>query len=144
MPQDFVVFGADAGHAGPLLYCGLVEEASTAAWITGDELEIFRGKNNGSDDAEDVPGFGIAAVEPSPVGSAGKDLDLEHCLVIAIVRLCPDNSGGTALADKCGISRNPVGGERCKIGDCLDEVRLPLPVLPDEDGHPGSKFKDGA
>src|SRR5699024_4853491 len=75
------------------------------------------------------------AVEPGPVGPPGDDLQLDERLAVRPTDgLGPDHRTPGPVPDQRRVGGDSVGGEGSQVGDRLDDVGLPLPVVADEGG----------
>src|SRR5690606_22799734 len=143
LAQDLVVLAADAGQPRREEDEQVVEETSSGLGVALDELEVLGGEDDAAHDPQHVAGAADRrAVEACPVGLAGDDLELDERLAAGPDGLGADDGAAGAVADERGVRGDPVAGERTEVGDCLDDVRLALAVVPDEGRDAGVERED--
>ncbi|CAM5331689.1 hypothetical protein SHIRM173S_09669 [Streptomyces hirsutus] len=135
--ENTVVVGADPGHARGAGGDQLVQEPAPLAGIALDQGKVLGREQDGADDPQHVPGPDLRGpVDPSAVGAARVQFQLDELLPLALADLGPDDRAVGSHADQRSVGGDTVAAEGGEIADRLDEVRLALPIGADEGRDP--------
>ena len=139
--EDPVVVGPDPGEPRPAGHHQLVQEPPPLRRVALDDGQILGREHHGPQHPDQLPRPAQRRpVQLGPVGLARGDLDLQLQLPRIVqpgLHPRPDDRPLGPEPHQRDLRGHPVRRQRRQVLDRLDQIRLPLPVGPDERRHPG-------
>ena len=137
LPNHSVVIRKHSGEYRVSRGNRLVEKSPPRRRVTLHERKILRGKDDAAEPARQFPRPNCILIYLGPIRLVSIELHFEQHVAVFDRNFHARNGSRRSGPHHGGITANPVRAQARKVGDCLDEVRLALPVSSDNEIRAG-------